>query len=158
MYKNNGYLKFDIVSTMVSISKNKKDLFITIKINEGDVYKVSEVKLAGDLDEEEIFVRSLINIPIQQTYVEGLLKFTEDSISNFLENFGYTNVDVSTSKEVDEEEKTVALTIFVDPGQRTMLNRISFEGNDRTHDIVLRREMRQMEKVGFQIIYLKHQS
>ena len=146
MYKNNGYLKFDIVSTMVSISKNKKDLYITIKINEGDIYKVSEVKLAGDLDEEEIFVRSLINIPIQQTYVEGLLKFTEDSISNFLENFGYTNVDVSTSKDVNEEEKTVALTIYVDPGQRTMLNRISFEGNDRTHDVVLRREMRQMEK------------
>ena len=146
MYKNNGYLKFDIVSTMVSISENKKDIFITIKINEGDIYKVSEVKLAGDLDEEEIFVRQLINIPVQQTYVEGFLKFTEDSISNFLENFGYTNVDVSTSKEVNEEEKTVALTIFVDPGQRTMLNRISFEGNDRTHDIVLRREMRQMEK------------
>ena len=109
------------------------------------------MKLAGDLDEEEIFVRQLINIPVQQTYVEGFLKFTEDSISNFLENFGYTNVDVSTSKEVNEEEKTVALTIFVDPGQRTMLNRISFEGNDRTHDIVLRREMRQ-------IICLKHQN
>ena len=52
MYKNNGYLKFDIVSTMVSISENKKDIFITIKINEGDIYKVSEVKLAGDLDDE----------------------------------------------------------------------------------------------------------
>ena len=98
------------------------------------------------MDEEEIFIRSFINIPVQETYVEGLLKFTEDSITNFLENFGYTNVDVSTSKEVNEDEKTVALTIYVDPGQRTMLNRISFEGNDRTHDVVLRREMRQMEK------------
>ena len=145
-YKNNGYLKFDIVSTMISISRNRKDIFITIKINEGDVYKVSEVKLAGDLDEEEIFVRSLINIPTNETYVEGLLKFTEDSISKFLENLGFTNVDVSTSREVNEDNKSVALTIFVDPGQRTMLNRISFEGNDRTHDVVLRREMRQMEK------------
>ena len=146
IYKNQGYLKFDIVSTMVSISKNKKDIFLTIKVNEGEVYKVSEVKLAGDLEDKEIFVRSLISIPVNEIYIEGFLKLTEDRITNLLENLGYTNAEVSTSKDINENEKTVALTLFVDPGQRTMVNRISFEGNERTHDVVLRREMRQMEK------------
>ena len=56
------------------------------------------------------------------------------------------NAEVSTSKDVDEKQKQVSLTLFVDPGQRAMVNRISFEGNERTHDVVLRREMRQMEK------------
>jgi len=78
--------------------------------------------------------------------MEGYLKSTEDRITNLLENLGYTNVEVSTSKDINEDDKTVALTLFVDPGQRTMVNRISFEGNERTHDVVLRREMRQMEK------------
>ena len=131
---------------MVSISKNKKDIFITIKVTEGEVYKVSDVKLAGDLDDKEIFVRSLITIPVDEIYIEGFLKSTEDRITNLLENLGYTNAEVSTSKDINEEDKTVALTLFVDPGQRTMVNRISFEGNERTHDVVLRREMRQMEK------------
>ena len=146
IYKNQGYLKFKIDSTIVSISKNKQDIFITIKVTEGEVYKVSDVKLAGDLEEKELFIRSLISIPINEIYIEGFLKATEDRITRLLENLGYTNAEVSTSKDVNEEEKSVALTLFVDPGQRTMVNRISFEGNERTHDIVLRREMRQMEK------------
>jgi len=146
IYKNNGYLKFDVVSTIVSISKDKKDLYLTIKVNEGDVYKVNEVKLAGDLEEKEIFVRSLISIPTNEIYIEGILKSTEDNITYLLENLGYTNAEVSTAKDINEDNKTVSLTLFVDPGQRTMVNRIDFEGNERTHDIVLRREMRQMEK------------
>ena len=149
MYKNQGYLKFDIISTMVSISKNKKDIFLTIKVNEGEVYKVSEVKLAGDLEEKEVFVRSLITIPEDEIYIEAFLKLSEDRITNLLENLGYTNAEVSTAKDINETDKTVALTIFVDPGQRTMVNRISFEGNERTHDVVLRGERRQMEKSWF---------
>ncbi len=146
IYKNQGYLKFKVDNTMVSLSKNKKDIFITIKVTEGEVYKVSEVKLAGNLEDKEIFVRSLINIPVDEIYIEGFLKATEDRITRLLENLGFTNAEVSTSKDINELEKSVALTLFVDPGQRTMVNRISFEGNERTHDVVLRREMRQMEK------------
>ena len=146
LYKNMGYLNFDIVSTIVSISRNKEDIFLTIKIDEGEVYKVSDVKLAGDLDEEEVLIRSLIYIPVNEIYMEAFLKSTEDTITSFLENLGYTNAEVSTDKSINEEEKTVALTLFVDPGQRTMVNRIEFEGNERTHDTVLRRELRQMEK------------
>ncbi len=146
MYKNNGYLNFKVTNTMVSLSKNKEDLYITISIDEGDVYRVSDVKLAGDLEDKELFIRSLINIPVNEIYIEGFLKATEDRIVNLLENLGYMNAEVSTSKDVDEKQKQVSLTLFVDPGQRAMVNRISFEGNERTHDVVLRREMRQMEK------------
>ena len=146
MYKNNGYLNFKVTNTMVSLSKSKEDLFITISIDEGDVYRVSDVKLAGDLEDKELFIRSLINIPVNEIYIEGFLKATEDRIVNLLENLGYMNAEVSTSKDVDEKQKQVSLTLFVDPGQRAMVNRISFEGNERTHDVVLRREMRQMEK------------
>ncbi len=146
MYKNNGFLKFDVSNTIVSISKDKKEIFISIIVNEGEVFKVSDVKLAGDLGENELFVRSLINIPVNEIYIDAFLKSTEDRITNLLENLGFMNAEVSTSKEINDEEKQVSLTLFVDPGQRAMVNRISFEGNERTHDIVLRREMRQMEK------------
>ena len=146
LYKNNGFLKFEILSTMVSISENKKDIFLTITLNEGNIYKVKEVSLAGDLDIDELILESLLNIPTNEIYMESFVKFSEDRIKGLLESIGYTNAEVSTSREINEDEKSVSLTLFVDKGQRTMVNRISFQGNERTHDVVLRREMRQMEK------------
>tara|TARA_B100001029_G_scaffold39681_1_gene30760 strand:- start:8883 stop:11210 length:2328 start_codon:yes stop_codon:yes gene_type:complete len=146
MYKNKGYLKFSVDSSMVAISENKKDIFLTIQVNEGGVYKVSEVRLAGDLEEKELIIRSLINIPVNEIYMEAFVTSTEDMITNLLETIGFTNAEVSTAKDINDDNKTVQLTLFVDPGQRTMVNRIIFEGNERTHDVVLRREMRQMEK------------
>ena len=146
LYKNEGFLKFDVLSTMVSISKNKKDIFLTITINEGEIYKVTDVRLAGDLDTDELIMEQLIVIPTEDIYRESYVKFSEDRIKGLLESIGYTNAEISTSKEIDEKSKSVELTLFVDKGQRTMVNRISFQGNERTHDVVLRREMRQMEK------------
>ena len=146
LYKNNGFLKFEILSTMVSISENKKDIFLTITLNEGNIYKVKDVSLAGDLDIDELILESLLNIPTNEIYMESFVKFSEDRIKGLLESIGYTNAEVSTSREINEDEKSVSLTLFVDKGQRTMVNRISFQGNERTHDVVLRREMRQMEK------------
>ncbi len=146
LYKNEGFLKFDVLSTIVSISKNKKDIFLTITINEGEIYKVNDVRLAGDLDTDELIMEQLIVIPTEDIYRESYVKFSEDRIKGLLESIGYTNAEVSTSKEIDEKSKSVKLTLFVDKGQRTMVNRISFQGNERTHDVVLRREMRQMEK------------
>ena len=146
LYKNEGFLKFEVLSTMVSISKNKKDIFLTITIDEGEIYNVTDVKLAGDLDTDELIMEKLIVIPTEDIYRESFVKFSEDRIKGLLESIGYTNAEVSTSKEIDENSQSVKLTLFVDKGQRTMVNRISFQGNERTHDIVLRREMRQMEK------------
>ena len=146
LYKNRGFLKFNVLSTMVSISQNKKDIFLTITIDEGDIYKVTDVRLAGDLDTDELIFERLINIPVNEVYMDSFVKFSEDNIKGLLEGIGYTNAEVSTSREINDKEKTVQLTLFVDKGQRTMVNRIIFQGNDRTHDIVLRREMRQMEK------------
>lgn len=146
LYKNQGYLKFEVLSSIVSISQNKEDIFLTITIDEGDIYKVTDVKLAGDLDAGEEIISTLITIPTNEIYIDGLVKLSEDRIKSFLESLGYTNAEVASSKEVNDEEKTVQITLFVDKGQRTMVNRIVFQGNERTHDIVLRREMRQMEK------------
>ena len=107
---------------------------------------MSEVRLAGDLDSGEELLSSLIVIPTNEIYIDAYVKISEDRIKSFLESLGYTTTEVNTSKEIDEINKTVKLTLFVDKGQRTMVNRIIFQGNERTHDVVLRREMRQMEK------------
>lgn len=144
-YLDRGYLEFRIESTQVSLSPDRQSVFITINIDEGDVYKVSDVELAGDpvVDEDEI--RRLLLVREGQTFSQVLMTTTSDYITKRLGNEGYTFAEVNGIPEANREDKTVKVTFFIDPGKRAYVRRINFRGNTRTSDDVLRREMRQME-------------
>ena len=144
-YLDRGYLEFKIDSTQVSLSPDKQSVFITINVHEGDVYKVSDVELAGDpvVPEEEI--KRLLLVRKGQTFSQVLMTTTSDYITKRLGNEGYTFAEVNGMPEPNEEDKTVKVTFFIDPGKRAYVRRINFRGNTRTSDDVLRREMRQME-------------
>ncbi len=144
-YLDRGYLKFEIDSTQVSLSPNKEAVFITVNINEGDVYEVSEVELAGDpvLPEEEM--RILLLMREGQKFSQVLMTTTEEYMTKRLGNEGYTFAEVKGMPDVDEETGKVKITFFIDPGKRAYVNRIEFRGNTTTADNVLRREMRQLE-------------
>ncbi|TVP88588.1 MAG: outer membrane protein assembly factor BamA, partial [Pseudomonadaceae bacterium] len=144
-YLDRGYINMDIASTQVSITPDKKEVYITVNIDEGDRYTVNEVSLAGDLvvDEEEI--RDLLLVAPGQIFSRQVLTSTSDLISRRLGNEGYTFANVNGIPEVNEDDKTVDVTFYVDPGNRAYVNRINFRGNTKTDDEVLRREMRQME-------------
>ncbi|TLM76230.1 outer membrane protein assembly factor BamA [Microbulbifer harenosus] len=147
-YLDRGYLEFKIDSTQVSLSPDKKSVFITVNITEGDVYTVSDVELAGDpvVSEEEI--RRLLLVRKGQTFSQVLMTTTSDYITKRLGNEGYTFAEVNGMPEANEEDKTVKVTFFIDPGKRAYVRRINFRGNTRTSDDVLRREMRQMESAS----------
>lgn len=144
-YLNRGYINFRIDSTQVSISPDKKDIFITINIQEGDVYTISDIKLAGDfvISKEELF--PLIHLARGQVFSRKQTVESSDRINKKLADFGYAFANVNSIPEIDEDNKTVGVTFFVDPGKRVYVRRINITGNTRTRDQVLRREMRQME-------------
>lgn len=144
-YQDSGFVNFNIESTQVTITPDKRDVYVTINVNEGNRYTISNVKLAGRLivDEEELFKRVFTRTGM--IYSRKLITETSKSISDRLGNDGYAFANVNAIPEIDEETKSVALTYFVDPGQRVYVNRISFEGNTKTRDEVMRREMRQLE-------------
>ena len=144
-YKDQGYMKFSIDSTQVALSPERDAVFITVNISEGDVYTVSEVKLSGEIILPEPVLRSLILLKPKNVYSQSRVTRTEELISKILGNDGYTFAKVRNYPKIDDENKTVELTFFVDPGKRTYVNRIEFRGNTGTMDEVLRREMRQME-------------
>lgn len=147
-YLDRGYLEFRIDSTQVSLSPDKRSVFITINISEGDVYKVSDVELAGDPVVAEEEIRRLLLVREGQTFSQVLMTTTSDYITKRLGNEGYTFAEVNGMPEADEEDKTVKITFFIDPGKRAYVRRINFRGNTRTADEVLRREMRQMESAS----------
>lgn len=148
-YMNQGYLEFNVDSTQVSITPDKRDIYITVNITEGAKYKVSEIKMAGEilLPEDE----ALALISVQEGEFFNRQKVTESSkaLSDRLGNDGYAFANVNAVPAVDKENHMVGFTFFVDPGRRVYVRRINLTGNTRTRDEVLRREMRQLESAWY---------
>ncbi len=144
-YLDRGYLKMEIVSTQVAITPERDGVYITINIDEGDIYKVSELSFTGDTIIDDLTLRSIIPIRPGDTYSGAIVTYAEESITRLLGYRGYAFPNIQTLPNIDEEAKEVALTIFIDPSKRTYINRINFAGNMKTDDHVLRREMRLME-------------
>lgn len=144
-YLNRGYLDFSIESTQVSITPDKKDIYITLSINEGEKYTVSDVKLAGNMVVPETELQKLVKLKSGDTFVRDSVTATTKAISDRLGNEGYAFANVNAAPEVDKVKREVAFTFYVDPGRRVYVRKINFSGNARTRDEVLRREIRQME-------------
>lgn len=144
-YMDQGYINFEITSTQVSVTPAKDQVYITINISEGEVYTVNDVELAGDLVDSEQLLRLMIQIRPGQVFSQQLVTTTSEFMTQLLGNRGYYFAEVEGVPSINEEDKTVDVTFFVNPGNRTYVNRISFYGNTNTADEVLRREMRQME-------------
>ncbi|MGH8655546.1 MAG: outer membrane protein assembly factor BamA [Gammaproteobacteria bacterium] len=145
LYLDSGHINFAIDSTQVSITPDKRDVYITINITEGDRYQVSDVKLAGNLvvGEKELF--PLVETLEGQTFSRKAVTETSTNISERLGDEGYAFANVNAIPQIDKDSKQVAITYFVDPGKRVYVRRIQFTGNTKTRDEVMRREMRQME-------------
>lgn len=144
-YMDRGYVKFNIDSTQVSISPTRDAVYITINITEGDVYEINAVDLSGDIKVDEADMRKLLLVRKGQKYSQQLVTTTEELLTKRLGNEGYTFAKVTGVPDIDEENKTVDMKFYVDPGKRTYVRHINFRGNTKTVDEVLRREMRQME-------------
>jgi outer membrane protein insertion porin family len=144
-YLNRGYLEFNIESTQVSISPDKKDIYITVSVVEGERYAVSSVKLAGDLLLTEEELRKLVKVKPGEAFSREKLNESIKAISDRLGAQGYAFANVNAAPELDKEKRQVAFTIFVDPGKRVYVRRINVTGNTKTRDEVIRQEMRQIE-------------
>ena len=147
-YLDRGYLQFAVESTQVSISPDKESVYITINISEGDVYRINEVELAGEMVIPEDHVRALIILKEGMVFSQALMTTSNEYITRRLGNEGYTFAEVQGFPEVNEEDNTAKVTFLIKPGMRAYVRRIEFRGNTKTADYVLRREMRQMESAS----------
>ncbi|MFV8818278.1 outer membrane protein assembly factor BamA [Haliea sp. E17] len=144
-YMDRGYLQFRIDSTQVSVSPDKEEVFITANVTEGEKFTIGTVDLSGDLVLPEDDLRRFLLVSEGQTFSQQLVTSTEEFMTRRLGNEGYNFAKVTGIPEVEEGTNVVDMKFFIDPGKRTYVRRISFKGNQKTADAVLRREMRQME-------------
>ncbi len=144
-YLNNGYLEANVESTQVSITPDKRDIYLTLNITEGEKYTVSSVKLEGEMFGREDELKQLILLQPGKTYVGDLQEQTNKLISDRLGTFGYAFANVTANPELNREKREVAFTFFVDPGKRAYVRHMNISGNTVTRDEVIRREFRQFE-------------
>ncbi|MFI4957896.1 MAG: outer membrane protein assembly factor BamA [Lysobacterales bacterium] len=144
-YMDRGYADFGVDSTQVAIAPDKRAMYIDASIKEGEIYKVSDVKLLGELILPEKTMRQLVFIKPGETFNRGAIEASTKAMKAVLANIGYAYAKVTPVPKLDKEKRTVDLTLYVEPGQRVYVRRVVFAGNTRTEDNVLRREMRQLE-------------
>jgi len=148
-YLNRGFLDFAIESAQVSISPDKRDIYITINLIEGERYTVSQVKLAGELlglDEE---LQALIDVKPGEVFNAERVNAVSKRITDRLSALGYAFATANAVPEANRDKREVAFTFFVDPGRRVYVRRVNITGNTRTRDEVIRREVRQFENAWF---------
>lgn len=149
-YLDAGYLEFSLDSTQVSITPDKKDIYITINITEGPKYTVSDIKFAGPeniLPHEEM--RKLVTVKPGDIFSRKELTASTTKVGDRLGDDGYAFANVNAVPELDKEKHQVAFTFTVDPGHRVYVRRINIAGNSKTRDAAIRREFRQMESGWF---------
>lgn len=144
-YQDRGYANFRIDSVQVAIAPDKSDIFITANISEGAVYKLGEIKLAGNMIVPEAELKKLLLVATGQIYSQKTISATQEQIRNRLGAEGFYFAKVEPVPQIDEPKKIVNLTLFIDPGSRIYVRHINFTGTTRSDDESLRRELRQLE-------------
>ncbi len=144
-YMDNGYLKFNIESTQVSITPDRKDVYITINLDEGEQYKVKDVAITGNTILPKSDLMQLVTVEKGKFFSRKQVIETSQLITEKLGDIGYAFANINPIPEIDEETKDVSLTYMVDAGERVYVRRININGHKTTKDEVLRREFRQME-------------
>jgi outer membrane protein insertion porin family len=144
-YLDRGYIQFQVVSQQVTISPDRKDISISINISEGTQFRVGNIKIAGEMVVDEIELRALVNLREGDIVSRKRVNQVITAMQKRLSEDGYAYAEVRIQNEINEADKTVSLQFIVIPGRQMRIRYIHFSGNEKTQDVVLRREMRQLE-------------
>ncbi|MBP7177641.1 MAG: outer membrane protein assembly factor BamA [Moraxellaceae bacterium] len=144
-YMDRGYVNFVVNSTQVTLTADKKDVFIDLNISEGEQFRFGEIRIAGELTVSEDILKRLLLVRKDDIFNQAGITNTSKLMTRRLGNDGYIFGEVNGVPDIHDDTKVADVTFFVNPGKRAYVRRVNFNGNMKTDDQVLRREMRQFE-------------
>jgi outer membrane protein insertion porin family len=148
-YLDRGYLEFNIESTQVSISPDKKDMYLTVSLHEGEPYTITGISVSGDTLNKTAELQKLITLKVDDRFSAAKLTASTKAMVDRLGDYGYAFANVNAQPKIDQVHHTVDLNLQVAPGRRVYVRHINITGNNKTRDEVIRREMRQFESSWF---------
>ncbi len=144
-YLDRGYIKFSADSTQVSITPDKKDIYVTINLEEGEQFSIGKVDIIGPMVVDKEILQALVLTKSGEIFSRKKMTTTQNRLEDRLGKVGYAFAKVKLEPEIDEQSQIIDLVYQLVPGNKTHVRNINFHGNFRTHEKVLRREMRLME-------------
>ena len=144
-YYDRGYLDFEVVKTRVSLSPDKRSIYVAVTIKEGEQYRIGDVNLSCRLAVDRAKLESQISLSKGSIFSRADTVSSSDAIELQLRNIGYANAKVNVVPDTNPEDNTVDIAFIVNPGHKTYVRRINFHGNEDTNEEVFRRELRQLE-------------
>lgn len=145
LYQNAGFVKFTVDNAVLNISEDKKNVFIEVSLTEGEQYTFGEVNFLGKPNYESEELAKLVTFKPNEQYSQEVLDKTTAAIKSRYGNDGYYLAQIRPVPRIDEVNHVVNIDYYIDPSRPIYVRRINFSGNTRTQDVVLRREMRQLE-------------
>ncbi|MDD7287923.1 MAG: outer membrane protein assembly factor BamA, partial [Succinivibrio sp.] len=144
-YMNRGYVNFKVDSTSVEVTPDKKSIYLTIAISEGEQYTIKGTSLRGDTLKYGAELKQAISLEDGEIYNQRRITENEKILASVLGKYGYANSEVRAFPTYDDANKTVTINFNVIPGKRIHVSQVFIDGNDTTDDTVIRRELRQMD-------------
>ena len=150
-YMDLGFAKFQVSSFQVSLSTDKTRVFTTINIDEGEQYTISDVQFVGETILDHKKIQKLMELKVKDVFSRSKVISAVNAVRDRLSEEGYAFAEVRPETDLNEKNKTIALRFHFEPQNRVYIRRIVIEGNTRTRDYVIRREMRQLESSPYSL-------
>lgn len=145
LYYNRGYVNIRVGKPAISLSADKREIYISVPVEEGDPYDIGELGVGGTLLGMDDEVKKLITMQKGERFSSEKLQKSMAALQDFFRDRGYAYVQVSPATNVEVAKKTIDINFVVQPGNKIYIDHIEIVGNTKTRDRVIRRELRISE-------------
>jgi len=142
LYFNEGYLKAAVGEPEINVEKDKREMSVTIRVSEGDQYRISSVDFTGNKTFDNDAIKKKMTISAKDIFRKNILEKNLQDISSLYSEHGFALVSVTPDLLPDEKEKTVKVMLNISEGDKYKVGRVEVSGNTKTRDKVIRREIR----------------
>ena len=155
-YLSKGYADFRVISSSAELTRDGEEFFVTFNIEEGDLFTFGESSIRSTVETIDAnTLQAAIEHEEGERYDLRKIEDTEDALTKLLGEKGFAFSDIRARTRRDRENNLIRVQYAIEEGPRVYVERININGNDRTHDEVLRREMRVSEGDAFNRVLLE---
>ncbi|HEX4044491.1 MAG TPA: outer membrane protein assembly factor BamA [Gammaproteobacteria bacterium] len=144
-YFDRGYIRFQVKSAQAQVTPDRKSIYVNFVVDEGKPYTVKAIELAGPMVVPREELQKQIHIKPGDVFSRAKIIEAEKNITKYLGNKGYVFAHITLQPRINDAAHTVVIVLDIQPGKRAYVRHVTFSENNHTNDIVLRREIEQME-------------